>query len=282
MLKTFVIEDNSLELANVLEFLALKCPQVEVVGTSGEIGDAYAGIVRTRPDLLISDIQIIGGLCYELLNRLKKARRLHELRIIFMTRFRDFENAKNGYEYSPIAFLEKPFTATELQIAVDKLGQPEVIPQAGQQLDAFLDYLGQQASPGQRLTVSLLGGTLQMVELADIVYLEAKGSMTDFHLKDTERPLVSNKGIGHYAGLLRHDARFFSVERGVIINLTQLDRYDHGERRITLKGPTRHVYASRSGGQNLRQYLLQNPLPDAAAPDSFKVLLKKLFGMDDS
>lgn len=278
MLKTYVIEDNALELANVLDFLALKCPQVEVVGTSGELEAAYVGIIETRPDLLISDIQIIGGLCYELLNRLKKVDRLNDLRIIFMTRFRDFENAKNGYEYSPLAFLEKPFTAGELQEAVEKVGQPQEAPQAQQQIDLFLEYISNQAHTSQRLTVTLLKGALQVVNLSDIVYLEAKASMTDIYLKDTPAPLVSSRNLGHYSTLLKNNGQFFVISKSILINLSHLDRYDHSEKQIMFRNPARHVYASRSGGQELRQYLLHNPQPGSVPTDSLRTFFKKLFG----
>ncbi|MPR34334.1 LytR/AlgR family response regulator transcription factor [Salmonirosea aquatica] len=279
MLKTYIVEDNALELANVLDFLALKCPQVKVVGTSGEMESAYVGIIETRPDLLISDIQIIGGLCYDLLKRLKKVDRLNELRIIFMTRFRDFDNAKHGYEYSPLAFLEKPFTAGELHEAVDKVGQPREIPQARQQMELFLEFLSNQAHPGQRLTVTLLKGALQLVDLNDIVYLEANGSMTDLYLKDIQSPLVSSRNLGHYAALLHSNGQFFSISKSILINLTHLDRYDHSEKRIVFRHSARHVYASRSGGQELRQYLLQNPQPKAQLPDPVISFFRKLFGL---
>lgn len=279
MLKTYIVEDNVLELANVLDFLALKCPQVQVVGTSGELETAYVGIIETRPDLLISDIQIIGGLCYDLLNRLKKIDRLNDLRIIFMTRFRDFDNAKNGYEYSPLAFLEKPFTAGELQEAVEKVGQPRELPQARQQMDLFLEFISNQAQADQRLTVTLLKGALQVVNLSDIVYLEANGSMTDIYLKDTPTPLVSSRNLGYYTTLLQNNGQFFVISKSILINLAYLDRYDHSEKRVEFRYTTRHVYASRSGGQELRHHLLQNPQPNSVPTDSLRTFFRKIFGL---
>lgn len=281
MLKTYIVEDNALELATVVDFLAQKCPQTEVVGTAGEIDEAYEGIMQARPDLLISDIQLIGGLCYDLLNRLKKAGRLHDLRIIFMTSFRDFDNAKNGYEYSPIAFLEKPFTASDLQQAVEKVGQPRISTQAHEQMELFLQYLGQQVAPSQRLTVTLVGGTMQLVDLSEVVYLEADGSVTHFYLKGTSRPLASSKSLGYYQGVLQNDSRFFSISRGILINMDHFEQYDHSQLKVQFKSPLRHVYASREGGKALRQHLLQNPLPDSRPPDSVRAFFRRLFGMGE-
>lgn len=141
MLKTFIVEDNTAELANVRNFLAQRCPQVTVVGASGEVQEAFEGIVRTRPDLLITDIQLIGGRCYDLLNRLDTAGHLAGMRIIFMTLFQDFDRVHDEFAHAPVAFLEKPFTAGNLQRAVEKVAQTPLAAQTHQQVLRLLELL---------------------------------------------------------------------------------------------------------------------------------------------
>ena len=282
-LRTYIVEDNTAELNNVLDFLAQKCPQVEVVGSSGEIQEAYAQICRTRPDLLISDIQITGGRCYDLLNQLNAAGRLQDLRIIFMTRFRDFDNARDGFEYAPIAFLEKPFAASDLQKAVEKVEKHRGPMQADHQIELIMELIGHQTQTSQRLTVTLIGGSLQLVDLGDISYLEADGSVTRFYRKDrkdSDQPLVSNRNFGYYKDLLQNNARFFAISNSVLINMDHFDRYDHTERLVFLKNPPSHVYASRQGGRALRQFMLQNPLPDSRPAESLRGIFRKLFGLN--
>lgn len=260
MLTTFLLEDNAAELATVKDFLAQKCPGVRVVGAAAEMQEAYDGILHTRPDLLISDINLIGGRCYDLLNQLKAANRLHGLRLIFMTGVREYGNARDGYAFAPVAFLEKPFTATELQQAVEKVALSVENPQARQQIDQLLELLGQPPQ-AQRLTVSLLGGALRRLELRDIVYLEADGNMTHFFLQDApDQAIVSNKPLGYYRSLLQGNPNFFPISQGHIIHLDHLNRYDHGERIVYLHTAPRHLYASRSGARALREFLLDKPL----------------------
>ncbi len=279
-LRTYIVEDNTAELNNVLDFLAQKCPQVEVVGSSGEIQEAFAQISRNRPDLLISDIQITGGRCYDLLNQLNDAGRLQGLRIIFMTRFRDFDNARDGFEYAPIAFLEKPFTASDLQKAVEKVEKHRTPAQANHQIELIMELIGHQTQTSQRLTVTLIGGSLQLVDLGDISYLEADGSVTRFYRKETDQPLVSSRSFGYYKDLLQNNARFFAISNSVLINMDHFDRYDHTQRLVFLKNPASHVYASRQGGRALRQFMLQNPLPDSRPTESLRGLFRKLFGLN--
>ena len=260
MLRTYLLEDNAAELATVREFLTQKCPGVVVVGAAADMQEAYDGILHTRPDLLISDINLIGGRCYDLLNQLKAVDRLHGLRLIFMTGVREYGNVRDGYAFAPVAFLEKPFTATELQQAVEKVQQNPENPQTRQQIDQLLELLGQPKT-AQRLTVSLLGGTLRRLELRDIVYLEADGNMTHFFLQDSpDRSIVSNKSLSYYRSVLQDNPNFFPISQGHVIHLDHLDRYDHSERIVYLHASPRHLYASRSGARALREFLLDRPL----------------------
>jgi DNA-binding LytR/AlgR family response regulator len=277
------VEDNAAELANVLDFLAQKCPQVEVVGSSGEIQEAFEQISRTKPDLLISDIQITGGRCYDLLNQLNAVGRLGGLRIIFMTRFRDFDNARDGFEYAPIAFLEKPFSASDLQTAVEKVEKQRVPAQTNHQIELIMELIGHHNQTSQRLTITLVGGSLQLVELTDIVYLEANTTTTHFYLKgmnENATPLSSNRNFGYYKDLLQNNPGFFAISNSILINMQYFDKYDHGQQLVQLKNPTRRLYASRQGGRALRQFMLQNPLPDSRPNESLRGIFRRLFGLD--
>lgn len=141
MLKTYIVEDNAAEMATVREFLAQRCPQVEVVGAASEMEEAFEGISRSRPDLLITDINIIGGRCYELLARLNELGQLAGMRIVFMTVFRDFDSVRDEFPHAPVDFLEKPFTAGDLQRAVEKVAKVAIAPQTHRQVERLLEML---------------------------------------------------------------------------------------------------------------------------------------------
>lgn len=263
MLKTFIVEDNPGELAKVRGFLAQRCPTVQVVGTAGEIQEAYQGILHTQPDLLISDIRITGGRCYELLNQLKAQNRLRGMRIIFMTGFREFGIARDGYEFAPVAFLEKPCTALELQEAVAKVARQAQSPQATDQLELLLELVSHRSADIRRLTVPLVGGSLRMLEISDIVYLQSDGSVTRFYMTNSPEVgqyLASNKPLIYYRTLLQQLPCFFPVGSTELINLDHLDQYDHGERLLRFGAPVPHFYASRSGARAIREYLSEHPL----------------------
>ncbi|MPY95528.1 MAG: response regulator [Acidimicrobiia bacterium] len=57
-LRVFLVDDHGLFRAGVRAELGTS---VEVVGEAGEVGDAVAGIVRTRPDVVLLDVHLPGG-----------------------------------------------------------------------------------------------------------------------------------------------------------------------------------------------------------------------------
>ena len=278
MLRTVIVEDNTAELENVLSFLAQLCPHVNVIGTAGEINEGVALITQTQPDLLLTDVQITGGDCYDLLEKLRTQKQLDGLSIIFMTGFHDFNNATQAFKYAAVDFLVKPFGGKELQVAVEKVAKQQEPLQNLEQLNLLIDYLRTPQHQNDRLAITLVGGKLQMIELAEVLFLKSNSSMTYLYLKGHSQPIAANKNLGQYVEILQKDTRFFSISNSLLINLEYLYTYDHGEQLVKLKHHTQALYASRQGGQRLRQHLFSNQPISPAKTESLKGFFKKLLG----
>lgn len=276
MLRTVIVEDNTAERDNVLTFLSQLCPQVQVVGVASAVNESVELIVNTKPDLLITDIQITGGSCYHLLDELRQNGQLEGLSIIFMTGYQDFQNATQAFKYAAVDFLVKPFSGLELQQAVQQVARQQEPLQNMAQLDMLLELLRTPASSQRgRIAVTLLKGTIQMLPLDEVLYLEAKSSMTTFYLKD-QTTLIANRNLGHYAETLQTDTRFFSVSNALLINLDYLHSYDHSELVIRLRNYPKALYSSRQGGQRLRQFLTNPQHPLASQSSTLVGFFKKL------
>ncbi len=89
------------------------------------------------------------------------------------------------------------------------------------------------------LSVPTLSG-FEMVNLNDILYLEADNSYTTFHLAN-EKPFVSAKSIGFYEEELEEDP-FLRVHKSFIVNLNKIKSYikaDNGYIILTNGQPVR-------------------------------------------
>lgn len=278
MLRTVIVEDNTAELETVCTFLAQLCPQAQVVGMASSVDDGTALIANMRPDLLITDVQISGGSCYHLLDNLRQNGCLEGLSIIFMTGHQNFQNATQAFKYAAVDFLVKPFSGDELQQAVQQVARQREPLQSMAQLDMLLDLLRTPTRPSRgRLAVTLLKGTIQMVSLDEVLYLEAKSSMTTFYFKD-HSTIIASRNLGHYTETLYTDARFFTVSNSLLINLDYLDNYNHSELAIKLHHTSKALYASRQGGQRLRQFLTHPPQHLAPQSGALVGFFKKLLG----
>ena len=278
MLRAVIVEDNTAELENILAFLAQLCPFVNVIGTAGEINEGVALITQTQPDLLLTDVQITGGDCYDLLEKLRTQKQLDGLSIIFMTGFHDFNNATQAFKYAAVDFLVKPFGGKELQVAVEKVAKQQEPLQNLEQLNLLIDYLRTPQHQNDRLAITLVGGKLQMIELSKVLFLESKSSMTNFFLKGDSLPIVANKNLGQYVETLQKDTRFFSISNSLLINLEYLHTYDHSEQAVRLNHHNQALYASRQGGQRLRHYLFSTHQLKSSKTESLKGFLRKLLG----
>lgn len=68
----FLVDDSLLIRQRLTKILAA-VGDIDVVGEAEEPHDAINGILRLEPDVVILDLQLVGGTGFEVLERLKKA-----------------------------------------------------------------------------------------------------------------------------------------------------------------------------------------------------------------
>jgi DNA-binding NarL/FixJ family response regulator len=84
MHKVYVVED-SIIVRNRLISLLMGLPGIEVVGFSGTIKDAAAGIQNHKPDMVILDIRLNDGNGIHLLQKIKLE--MPSIRVIMLTNY---------------------------------------------------------------------------------------------------------------------------------------------------------------------------------------------------
>lgn len=254
-LRAIIVEDIPHELAYLKECLAQNCPQVEVVGATGQSTQALQLIREHEPDLLLLDIEIDQGTSYDLLDQLQRQGIRLTCEIIFMTGHPKFDYATTAFAYSALDFLTKPIDPQHLQKAIARACERPNWDQYARQLNLLMDLVRSPEPRSNRLALHQPGGVIEFIDIDQILYLEADGVTTQFMMQDG-RLMLAMRNIGQYSKLLERHG-FFPISQSIMVNLDQLKRYDHAERVLTLNnGKT--LYASRRGGQDLRHYLNQS------------------------
>ncbi len=220
-IKTILVDDEPRGLLSLQKLLELNCPEVEVVCSCSSAEEAKTKIEQLQPQLLFLDIAMPGKTGFELLKELPSI----NFEIIFVTAHNNY--LVQAFHFSAIDYLLKPVDDDLLKAAVKRAAKRIDEKNGNPQLDTFLNNIQQRTgSQKMKLCIPSLKG-FQVVEIMDIIYCEANGNYTQFHIAN-RAPIVASKAIHEYEELLR-DSNFVRVHKSCIINLEHVKEYIRGE-----------------------------------------------------
>jgi two-component system LytT family response regulator len=257
-MKTIIIEDIIHEVELIKSLLKLHFPEVEVIGIADSVENGIQLISSQKPDFLLMDIEIMGGTSYDILASLQNNNIPIDFEIIFLTGNRKFDYATMAFAYSALDFITKPIDTNLFQKAVSKAIQNANPQQYESQLTLFMDLIRCTENQSQsRLAITKIGGVIEFINIENIVFLEADREVTCFNLKGNQI-IKASKNLGFYDHLLVNHHHFFSISNSYLINLEELRSYDHSQKLVVMSNG-QQVYASRRGGQDLKNYISNNP-----------------------
>lgn len=85
----------------------------------------------------------------------------------------------------------------------------------------------------KRLLLRLYGGNYILIKLSELMYCQADGNYTYYHMKNGKRHIVS-KHIKVTQDLLQKES-FYRVNQSLMINLNYLKYYNRTNRQIVLQ-----------------------------------------------
>lgn len=275
-MKVLIVEDEQPSLELYKEYLRLDFPELELTGAATNLRQAREILSRETPDLALLDIRLDEdkSTIFELLEELQTTDRLN-FDLIFVTAHGVQEYMLQALEFSALKYITKPVNRTELRQAVEKaLDRQADRETIARQLGLLLERT-RASGPAlpARMAVPLLKGLIEMVELRDILYIHSyqQGTMTQLFLNHQTTPLNCTRTIGKFREILGPAQGFFPIHESTLLNLNQLQRYDPNEKTATLVNGA-VLFASRRGGQALRQYLLEHGQATAEAAAELPLL----------
>lgn len=119
MIKVFLVEDESIIRQGIKNNIEWKANGFELVGEAGDGEYAYPMILKSQPDILLTDIKMpfMDGL--ELSRLVKKA--LPKTQIIVFSGYNEFDYAKEAIKIGISDYLLKPVTSVSLMDALKKV-----------------------------------------------------------------------------------------------------------------------------------------------------------------
>ena len=274
-MKVIIIEDITYEVELVKSLLKKMFPQVEVIGQADNVVDGVKLITSHKPDFILMDIEIMGGTSYDILNQIQKLNIPIDFEVIFLTGNRKFDYATMAFAYSALDFLTKPIDPILFEKAIKKAIERSNPQQYLNQIQLFMDLVRSPDNKNSKLAVHKIGGIISFIQIDQIIYLEADREVTHFVFKNGEE-VIATRNLGQYDQLLVNNHRFFSISNSLLINLDELNSYDHSEKIVTMSNHKR-LYASRRGGQDLKNYINTNVTLTPNKSETLVTMLKNMF-----
>lgn len=122
--RLLVVDDHALVL-NALSRLLAEQPWIEVVGEATRAAEAVEVALRTRPDVIVMDIDMPGLICFDAVRRLRP--QLPEAKIVFLSAFVHDGYIEQAIAAGAVGYVTKQEPSDRLVEAIRKVARGEAV-----------------------------------------------------------------------------------------------------------------------------------------------------------
>lgn len=218
MIRAIIVDDEFHSREQIRKIVTTFCPNVMVLATADSVKSGVAAINEHEPDLVLLDIKLPDGSGFDLIKHFNKP----DFKVIFISGYMEY--AIKGYKFGAVDYILKPIDEEALTLAITRADD----------LIRYEEKLKFKAIEENLVSLNktsniLLKTTEQihLVNISDIIRVEADGSYCTFYITDGRKILVS-KAIGEYEEALI-DKGFHRIHKSHIINIGKLSYFDKND-----------------------------------------------------
>ena len=226
---------HTTKVPSVVKNLKKYCPNVQILGSALNIGDAVQLINTKSPQLVFLDVEIGKETGFDLFNYFSSP----EFEVVFTTAHEKY--ALKAIKSSCYDFLLKPVNIQELVNIVSKL-ETEKKQHPEKNVNVLLDNLKSKDNVLKKIAIPSTDGYL-FINIEEIVSLEAEGKYTKIVTSAGLKP-ISIKNIGEFEELLNSEL-FFRTHKSWLINLNYVKKYTKTDNQVLLSNNTFADVSSR-------------------------------------
>ncbi len=217
----FLVDDETKSCDILTALLNKNFNHLHIAGKAHSVDEAYPAILKAKPDLVFLDVEMPYGNGFDLLQKFNGK---IDFQVIFVTAYDQY--AIKAIRFSALDYLLKPVNEDELIIAVNKY---IALTSANYQTESLTLLLAQLQKPEhlKRIAIPSSKGLI-MLNLSDIIYLQAEGSYTKIHTSVSNNNTITiPHTLKEYEDML-DDSGFFRVHHSALINLQHVSSYIKG------------------------------------------------------
>ena len=220
VLKAIIVDDEEFARSSLFFLLQQNCPQIEITGIARSVTEARDILAHHPINLIFLDIAMPGGNGFELIPHAQQ----HNAAVIFTTAYDQY--ALKAIKANALDYLLKPIDIDELKTAVDKVVEYTRLHKKRDQKDERITNLASTLNSRAEIRKLTLpyGQGFKMIDVDDIIYIEADSNYSVFHLSNHEVITVS-KVLREFEEILPSE-QFVRIHKSSIINLNHLKEYN--------------------------------------------------------
>lgn len=236
-LKVILIDDERRCIDNLYRLLHRYCADsVDIVAKCRSVNEAYKAIEKFHPDMLFLDIDMPPLTGFDLLKRYEEL----PFEVVFVTAY-DFY-AIDAIKFSAAYYILKPVKIEELKEAIDKVRK--TIHKRNKLSATYFQQLDLESNHFSTLMIKSLKKS-SLIQLDDILYIQAEGSYSTFFLRNGQKITCSQKSIKDYE-LMLGDKGFFRSHKSYLVSIREIECLDKSDScELLLKNKTRIPLAFR-------------------------------------
>lgn len=220
MIKAIIVDDEIASLEMLGSYIAAYDKDIELCASCMNIEEAVQAIRQYEPDILLLDIELGGGLSFEILEHFPEMR----FHVVFITAYDRY--VLKAIKYHAFDYLFKPVIRSEFNATIGKMMENIRRLKPFPDVSALIAEL--KGANSCRIAVPNRNG-LSYYEAGDILYVEADGSYSVMHLAGSKTVTVTRK-IKDFEETLATKG-FIRVHKSFLVNIShisELHRDDSG------------------------------------------------------
>ena len=244
-IKAILIDDEQSARNVLTNLLSRTSSNIEIIATCSNLTEGVDEIKKLQPNVVFLDVQMPNYAGYEIATFFDKI----DFEIIFVTAYDQY--AIKAFELNAIDYLIKPIDRNKLSKALDKLEN---------RLDQKATLINYQNllntiknKEFKQLVIPEIGNR-RIINLDDIIAIEADGSYSKIYLKDGKVITIS-KNLKYFENRLPKESSFFRSHRAWIVNLTYIKNLNKKDLTITLKDTVIKAKISRTRVTNFEHVI---------------------------
>lgn len=220
MLNTIIVDDEEFARSSLYFLLQENCENIHISGIAKSVSEARQLLSNNKIDLIFLDIAMPGENGFDLIPQAQ----LSKSHVIFTTAYDQY--ALRAIKANALDYLLKPIDIDELKLAVEKAGKYIALDKKEHNRNESLQNLAVHLSGRNEIRkISLPNGQgYSLINIDDIIHIEADSNYSIFHLANKETITVS-KVLKEYEEILP-EQQFVRIHKSSIVNLNYLKEYN--------------------------------------------------------